>query len=201
VSDTTLGHVPVPEHVEPLLAEPGKIRLGVGVLPEHRRTEVVLDAGPMLMADDRQEEATGTQRGEDARQEIALVLEWDVNQGVEADDRFEALGFEHEVDDVAADEGRLRHEQSCTLDLDRRDVDARDVQAYVDHEPICRDSRAASDIQHACTDVESRREVVDPGPVGRRRFRTARARSAEVRPVFERDRVVAPTHQVSLRGA
>ena len=109
VADIAFGDVPVPAHGESLVGEPREVRIGVGVVPEHGCTQIVLDARPLRVPDDHEEEAAGAQRGEEAWDEVPLVAERDVDQCIEADDRVEVLGLEREVDDVAAHEGRLGH--------------------------------------------------------------------------------------------
>jgi hypothetical protein len=74
VADVALRHEAIPERREPCLGEPGEICLAIGVVPEHLGPEVVLDPGPALKADDREQVAARTQPTTDLREERPLIL-------------------------------------------------------------------------------------------------------------------------------
>lgn len=54
VANVALGHEPIPERREPSLGEPREIGLSVGMVPEHRGPEVILDSRPALKTHDRE---------------------------------------------------------------------------------------------------------------------------------------------------
>ena len=109
-----------------------------------------------------------------------------------------ALRFEHVIDDVAADEARLRHEHSRTVDLGLRDVDADDVDARRDHELVGRHARTAADVENARAGTERRGQLPDPQRVARRRLGAAGRGLAVVGPVRAGDRVVTAPYQIAL---
>ena len=53
----TLSHEAVPEGVEIRLLEPNEVGCGISVIPEHRGSEVILDSGPAVVADDGKKKA------------------------------------------------------------------------------------------------------------------------------------------------
>ena len=81
------------------------------------------------------------------QEQSALVLERDVDERVQADDRIAAgLGCV-ERSKVRTDEGRLGNEPPRSLDLDLRDVDTGHREAGVDEPPVGRHAHGASKIQ------------------------------------------------------
>src|SRR5438093_2963867 len=62
VTDVAFRDVAVPDHLEAIIAEPAEVGVGVSVVPEHRCAEVILDARPTSVPDDREEETAGAER-------------------------------------------------------------------------------------------------------------------------------------------
>jgi hypothetical protein len=135
VAGSAVGGVTVPERFEAGISKPVEIAVDVGMVPEHTCSQVVLNAGPPLVADNGQQVATRDQPLRQAGDQTALVLQGYEDERIEADDRVEAACWTVPHNHVGTDERGFGNQRTRTVDLHRGDIDACDLEPGSDERP------------------------------------------------------------------
>lgn len=134
MATTALGHETIRDDGKPLLDEPTPIRRSICMTPVHCRARntkpVLFNAGLIRMPEGREKMARRLQPVRNGCEERRLLLQRNVDDGVEGDDRFEAVRLEGDLGHVRADELTLRDVLSCLADLSQRDVDSGDPKLW-----------------------------------------------------------------------
>lgn len=190
----------VPENLELLRLQPSEVRGVVGVVPEHRDTEVLLGPGPLDGSDDGEEQAARSEPPVQTREQHALILERDMDEGVEAHDRVEGGGREVDDGQVLTCERPARDELAGSADLHLREVDPGDIEAGIHQPSVGRNPSSAAEIEHRGPVIEVGGQLHQPRHIERRRLSTVRRRLSVVAPIDARDRVVAAANEVAPRG-
>lgn len=138
---------PVPEGVEIGLLEPIEVGCGIGVIPEHRGAEVVLDSAPVVMADDDKEEAARPKPPPDPRKQLLLILKWQVDHGIERNHRVEGGRITIPSRHIRFYEGATADELSRSLYLDVREVEPNYVEPRIYQEFGSRYPRSATEVK------------------------------------------------------
>ena len=94
--------------------QPAYVRLGTGMAPAHPGPldvqVAVVRTGPRLVADDGEQVAAGAEPGVDLTEQRQMLIQGQVDDGVERDDGREAPGFEVQRHDIRTDKPGGGHE-------------------------------------------------------------------------------------------